>query len=312
MIFKRLELTNWIPYRDASIKFASGKKNVTLIRGNNKGGKTAIMRAIKWSLYGNTGDVSAYKYPLDLLNTDARNEGDFNCSVRLILEKNKEEVVVERALVLKSSSNQSPSNSSFEVNFTVLKNGKSISEDNDSFIKEMLSEEISDFFLFDGELLKNYQKLSNRTQDAKVLKNNIEKVIRTPYLISAKNEMMVLEKAISDKIANNTADVQLIEINDTLNQLLDYKKDFEDQISLLKESLSTENERYDNAKSDRDAYGVLNDDVDSLIKAEGRVDDLKKAISVAKEDLNNNFLYASKYVFSEIIKKKQNNLINEL
>ena len=61
MIFKKLELKNWIAFQEADINFSTKKnKNITLIRGNNKGGKTAILRAIRWALYGNTGDIDIY------------------------------------------------------------------------------------------------------------------------------------------------------------------------------------------------------------------------------------------------------------
>lgn len=53
MILKSLRLENFRTYRGPEqIDFAHGDKNVTIIQGNNEVGKTTIMNAITWCLYG--------------------------------------------------------------------------------------------------------------------------------------------------------------------------------------------------------------------------------------------------------------------
>ena len=53
MILKSLHLKNYRTYKNPDpIYFASGDKNVTIIKGNNEVGKTTIMNAITWCLYG--------------------------------------------------------------------------------------------------------------------------------------------------------------------------------------------------------------------------------------------------------------------
>ena len=53
MILKSLYLKNYRTYRGPEeIKFACGDKNITIIQGNNEVGKTTIMNAITWCLYG--------------------------------------------------------------------------------------------------------------------------------------------------------------------------------------------------------------------------------------------------------------------
>ena len=90
MIFEKLILHNWIPYRGTNEIIFSTEENkkITLIRGSNKGGKTAIIRALKWVLYEDTGDLTEYKNPFDILNREAKKESDFNLEVSLELSKN--------------------------------------------------------------------------------------------------------------------------------------------------------------------------------------------------------------------------------
>ena len=101
MVFVELKLTNWIPYSgDQNLKFNSAHDvmNMSMIRGQNKGGKSAIIRAIKWVLYGDTGDVSEYQRPLELLNRDAKNNGDFKYSVCFILYNEGKRVEITRTM----------------------------------------------------------------------------------------------------------------------------------------------------------------------------------------------------------------------
>ena len=101
MIFRELIVFNWIPYLgNQTIHFNDSDElmNITMIRGQNKGGKSAIIRAIKWALYGDTGDVNEYKNPLDLLNRDAKNNGNFQFSVSFILENNGKRIKITRTM----------------------------------------------------------------------------------------------------------------------------------------------------------------------------------------------------------------------
>ena len=53
MILKSLYLKNYRTYQGPeTIEFATGNQNITIIKGNNEVGKTTIMNAITWCLYG--------------------------------------------------------------------------------------------------------------------------------------------------------------------------------------------------------------------------------------------------------------------
>ena len=57
MILHELYCDNFIKFKSPqTINFAAGKKHITFINGDGRAGKTTIFRAIRWALYGNTGD----------------------------------------------------------------------------------------------------------------------------------------------------------------------------------------------------------------------------------------------------------------
>ena len=274
MKFKKLIFHNWIPYRDtAEINFAtSSKKNITLIRGRNQGGKSAIMRAIRWVLYDNTGDISSYQNPLDLLNNHAAAAGDFNLSVSLELEKDGREIKVTRSL---KSKMENATNTSFDQTLSILEDGASPSGDREKFITELLAEDISNFFLFDGEMLQQYSELTaSSNKKAKELKARIEKVIRTPFLIQAGEDLDSINSELSRKIGAQTTDEILGEAYVKLASLEEAKNAMLEQKVVIEPKLQTQKEALLAASSDINAHA------DSV--------EIIQNLEIAKADLINN------------------------
>jgi len=53
MIINEIELENWMIFGGRqNIKFATDTENVTIIFGENMHGKTSLLNAIRWCLYG--------------------------------------------------------------------------------------------------------------------------------------------------------------------------------------------------------------------------------------------------------------------
>lgn len=285
MIFTSLKLHNWIAYKDAEITFATDKKkNVTLFRGNNMGGKTTIMRAIRWVLYGDTGDVRIYKKPSDLLNKDSAQNNSFDVSVKLSLKVNGNQVDISRSLKPKKGVNK-PSDKDYEESFNVLENGKAIIEDNVKYIETIFDKDISDFFIFDGEKLQEYQKLSNNPKESQKLQETIEKLIRRPFLKSAQLDLKQYAKDLRDKINANTNDLLLQNIYETLEKLADLKALKNGDLTRLKADLKEEEEDLKELKSKRDAFGSKNKDVTRLAEIEGAIPEIKSKIDILKETL---------------------------
>ena len=76
MILQKLEMNNFRQYiGEQTVEFSTDpEKNVTVLIGVNTSGKTTIVRAFEWCLYGKNG----FEDPV-LLNSEVRdnmNEGD--------------------------------------------------------------------------------------------------------------------------------------------------------------------------------------------------------------------------------------------
>lgn len=60
MILNKVSIRNYRQYRNVDIDFAHGNgKNFTIIKGNNGTGKTTLLNALSWCLYGS--EIHDYK-----------------------------------------------------------------------------------------------------------------------------------------------------------------------------------------------------------------------------------------------------------
>src|SRR5690554_656931 len=83
MLIRKIILKNFRQYYDENTITLSTdeKKNVTVIRGENGVGKTALLNSIKWAFFGDFTDN--FRNPADLINNTALAQGVKACSVEV-------------------------------------------------------------------------------------------------------------------------------------------------------------------------------------------------------------------------------------
>lgn len=306
MIFKKIEMKNWTAYKgDTLVEFSSGAKNVTLIRGRNQRGKTNFLRAIKWVLYEDTGDtLEEYNSSLKLLNREAIKEGNFSASVKLTVEKDEAIIEINRSFKARKSA-KDPKESDFEHSFIVIKDGKALPSP-DKFINSFLAKEISEFFLFNGEDLQKYKQLGTSSKRSSELKNAIERVIQTPFLITAQNEIKQIKKLNFDLLEASTPQGDLKDIRARIKTLNDLELGFDKQKEELGANLKT-------AKSDKEkadgAYRLVEEKYEiasDLKTAENNSPDLDKAKTDAENDIKDAAQISWKILAKKIIESHEN------
>lgn len=96
MLFKSIKIKNFQQFISKEIKFSTNlEKNITLICGGNASGKTTIVNAMKWCLFGDETFTDE-----DLLNKDSKANmkiGDKNSvEVAIVLLLNQNEYLIKR------------------------------------------------------------------------------------------------------------------------------------------------------------------------------------------------------------------------
>lgn len=206
IIFDQLKLNNWISFYGSQlpIVFAKDeKKNVTFILADNEVGKTSVLRGIQWCMFGRTHDPKdskKYKTHFQRLNFQAAEEKNYNYSVELKLLHNNKNYVITRSASIDSS--LEPEEKNFKEELTCILEGKVFKDKKaQSKINEIFDFNSSRFYLFDGEMLNEYEELlvsENISDLSKKIKFSIEDLLRITQLRHARKSLQNLAKIANE------------------------------------------------------------------------------------------------------------------
>jgi DNA sulfur modification protein DndD len=195
------------------------------IQGRNTGGKTSFLNALKWCLYGEVGTRADTEMPLlKLFNSNAIAEGEDLMRVEVEALIKGEPFTIIREARRRFPNSKPNSDNDFTVNFVVKKDGQVLSEDHSNkVINRIAPKIISRFFLFDGELLKEYEDLIEQRNRRSTfpLVEAIEDVLGLPALKTATRfldkALSLADRNVSQKAQSNTQTKNLSLKLDTLN-----------------------------------------------------------------------------------------------
>jgi DNA sulfur modification protein DndD len=198
---KLLEITlqNFMPYKGQQrIEFPSDEsRNAMVVFGDNMRGKTSLLNSIRWCFYGEALDRDLRKINLpDISNMDARAEGDWTFSVFAKFESGGHRYDLRRVARPREHVHTPRHDSDFDVETGLTRDDQVIRGDEiEHEINQLMPHQISRFFLFDAELLAEYQGLLiEDSEQGKRIKQAIEQVLGVPALVNGRDEMRTLLK----------------------------------------------------------------------------------------------------------------------
>lgn len=170
MRFSSISIKNYRQYRDLKLEFNRGENDLQVIVGDNGTGKTNLLNAFTWCLYGNephlgTQDKSEGEPRLNKdVIAELVEQGSLleDVAVTIELEDGDELIRVHRRLPVRVVGPTDVIEKKAEEYFSVVRispDGKSqvvSPEYAEAFINRLLPESIREYFFFDGEQLGNY------------------------------------------------------------------------------------------------------------------------------------------------------------
>jgi DNA sulfur modification protein DndD len=190
MIIEAMVIRDFGPYfGEQRVELGAGKEPLTLVHGENMRGKTSLLNAIRWCLYGEVPTRTGGKFDLARLhNTDARDAGSTSMAVDLRIQEGPNVIELARQADFKS---KPPS-----VTTHVRRNGDFLDQAAGQVeVQRLLPRDISQFFLFDGEMLEEFEDLvSDSSSQAQVIKESIEQILGVPALENAINDVSQIMK----------------------------------------------------------------------------------------------------------------------
>ncbi len=248
-----------MPYKgEQIIEFPQHEtQNVMLLYGDNMRGKTSFLNTVRWVFYGFALGRHLREIPrVNLVNSDAAAEGHWTMSVALFFEHNEKKYELNRSIEKRDNTSHPRNDADFIEKIGLRIEGKPIEGDLiNNEINQVMPKEVSRFFLFDGELLQEYENLLiEESEQGKKIKTHIESVLGVPALIHARDELNVLLKDArnlqrkdaqnNDKLKTFAQDqkshqIKLESLEKNLIDLNKQKNDIQDEVDKLDDFLSS-------------------------------------------------------------------------
>lgn len=194
-----LTAINFMPYKgEMKLAFPQDEqRNVMIVFGDNMRGKTSILNAIRWAFYGEAIGRHSRPIPLqEIVNKDAALADDWKVEVHLKFDANGHtydlrRVAERRPLVATPSRPED-----FIPRIHMTRDGSAVSGDQvEAEIGLIAPKQISRFFLFDGELLQEYETLLiEDSQQGEQIKEAIEQVLGVPALTNGRVDIQTILK----------------------------------------------------------------------------------------------------------------------
>lgn len=254
----KLIIDNFGPYQNKQILELPIGDGVTFVWGENGVGKTSLLNCIRFALWGIVYNRNYEECQLaKFVNIDAV-EAQKNMSVKLFMTYDNEEYELTR--MLKRLPGTSGKNDSDYEHKLYLKHfGSMMSQDEaEHFLNTVLPEKISRFYLFDGELLRQYENLLDDSSSSDVIKTSIENILGLPILEGANKNLMSIttiyqqaytkvsaanERTKNDSSALSGFLVHDEELKKSLKEMKEQKMRLQGEISELEDAFAA-NQRY--------------------------------------------------------------------
>ncbi|MGR1580106.1 AAA family ATPase [Thalassobius sp. S69A] len=286
----QLKAKNFMPFKEQlSLDFPTDEsRNIMLVLGDNMRGKTSLLNAIRWGLYGKAIGRHSRQIPLHLIaNKDATLEDDWSIEVFLKFQEGENLYEVRRTADRRSHVVAPSKNADFQTSVYLRKNGNLVSgADVESEINQAAPEQISRFFLFDGELLQEYEELLVEGSDqGRRIKDTIEQVLGVPSLTMGRDELKAMLRDAQKKQAQAMAQINSLkgaaQDSERLTTELEAR---EEDLKQLADKLSNTRTRRENLDEELEAAASLIALDERLKAAKQKVGELRTAIDEKSDE----------------------------
>jgi len=186
---RKLAVRNFGPYRHEQEIVFPPQDGVTIVHGENQRGKTSLLNAIRYALFGTV--LSRGERPLPFTQIENREEaqdGTHGFSVTLEFDYHSVPYKLTRTVAPLRAAVTPTSNADYKEECFLERAGHMLSQESvHDELTRIMPETVSRFFLFDGELLQQYEALLHFDDDIGVrIKESIERILGVPVLTNAR------------------------------------------------------------------------------------------------------------------------------
>ncbi|MFO8089690.1 MAG: DNA sulfur modification protein DndD [Desulfatiglandaceae bacterium] len=248
MKFRKLTIENYKSFQFATeIRFPVGEdgRSIFLIGGMNGAGKTSIMEAVNYCLYGAKADEIFRN-----INRREKARGNAVVSFELVMEMDDlSELVVKRSW--SAGVADDPQARDLAERLVVVRDGKRVSVQNQEiwqdFIRSMIPPSITQFFFFDGEKI---QSIAADDHSEVRLKSSLEAALGIQYINRLAADILYIkneERKGFVEISDEDLDFKQSELKKERSKLLRLQKERErvqEELVRFKQQLEEAKQRF--------------------------------------------------------------------
>lgn len=245
-----------------SLDFSTGEQNITIIQGDNGGGKSNFMNAIVWCLFDDEMFKSKNNEGRPIINESVITSIDVkqsaSVSVSVVLGEDKPEFeFIRKANYSKTSTGRIDYLGTEFKGYQIKSTGhEKIADPEWEINRRFIPKDLRGFFFFDGEKMDQY------FEDTSSVKTNVERISQIDVL---NNVIDTLNSTI------RTIDKEMGKLSPESGELVDTLQNYQDEKNKLemdRSELFPKNQELEDEKRKIDEY--LRNNSNNLVKEKGR------------------------------------------
>lgn len=308
LILKRLEMEDFGPFKDRQVLDFPDDAGVIVVYGENMRGKSFLLNALRYAFLGTILGRGARKRKLHVIgNRDKADEGLFGFHVDLTFAWDGATYQLVRSCRPREDVTEPDSDADYVQDVLLRKDGHGVlgPDERDRLLAQVLPKEVSRFFLFDGELLQEYEELLiDESETGPRITEAIERILGVPVLKRGRAHVrQLLEEAEKRqaKVAQRHKDT--LQLGTKLQTLTEQRAGHMQEQKRLEDDLA----ELKREKADLDDYlGSVrrySDLIEERDKAEARKSTLEQELVSAREKLKDTMDEAWRTLLADPVKQ---------
>ena len=238
---KSITLEDFGPFKGDQTMHFPDKDGVVVVYGENMRGKTILLNAIRYALFGKVRSRGARDVSLHLLtNWEKAATGHYGFKVILTFTFDGLNYELTRNCRPRDSSRPPTSDQDYTEESFLREADQVLGPgDRDTILSRIMPEAVSRFFLFDGELLQEYEELLREESEmGEKIKQAIERILGVPILTNARMHLRS-QLAKAQKLESKAAseDQKTSELGNHLSELSEKRTVHETEIERFSANL---------------------------------------------------------------------------
>ena len=271
LVLNKLEIENFGPFKGVQeLEFATPGK-VCIVYGENMRGKTTLLNAIRYAIIGQIiGRGSREESLHQTGNWESAKGGKFGFRTTLWFSFDGSSFELTRGCRPRKEVKQPENDTDYEEYIHMVRDGKVLGpEEQKKDLRRVMSPETARFFLFDAELLQQYEELlRDPAKMGRQIRVAIERILGVPVLTGARARLLDAQRDIQNDI-NIAAKKsrKTSQLGDALGQCSEIRKQIEKEIDNYKSDLRERSEYQQSLRGRLERLGdlsVLQNQWDSL------------------------------------------------